>query len=215
MLHLKRMSRSITGQAKARARSVRDGFTIIEIIVALALTSIITTILFTFFTTSINQYLALQQDGMAYGDLAVQTQRIAGVLRGVTGISTATDSELTAQAYFSPRDAVISEIKYYKSTDGKRLLADVTPYSANPPGGTLQTTQKKTYTVIDNFYTVSGTPTFAYYGTGTTVLTPPIADLHTIKQVRVSLASPTKSPSVTGYNQLSVDVFLRNRKTNL
>jgi prepilin-type N-terminal cleavage/methylation domain-containing protein len=196
-------------------RSARGGFTLIEVLIAMVLTGVVSTVLYTFFITSFNQYFALQNDGMVFGDLATQSQRLAMVLRSTTDITQATNTEITAYAYFSPDDTYVSQIHYYVSTNGKQLLADVTPMTANPPNGTLQTSLIRHYTIIDNFYTVSGVNTFSYLGTGTAALTTPIADLHTIKQIAISLASPTKAPSANGYDQISVQVMLRNRKTNL
>lgn len=192
-----------------------SGFTLVEVMIAITMSAIVMTIIFTFFTTSFNQYFALQEDGMIYGDLALQSQRIASVLRSTTNITQATNNEITAYAYFSPNDTYVSQIHYFISTDGKKLLADVTPMSANPPTGALLVGSIRHYTVIDKYYAVSGINTFSYLGTGTTAIPTPIADLHTIKQISVNLASPTKAPNVNGYNQITVQVMLRNRKTNL
>lgn len=206
---------NLIGGYKKVLKAGQSGFTIIEIIIAVALTGIVSTIIYTVFITSFNQYFALHNDGLVYGDLNLQSQRIAQVLRSVTDISEATDTTITANAYFAPNDAVLSQVKYYRSADNKKLLADVTPYSTNPPAGTLQTTKTRTYTIVNDFYDVAGIKTFSYLGTGTAALTTPIADLHTIKQIKISLAAPTKAPSANGYDQITVQVFLRNRKTNL
>lgn len=193
----------------------QQGFTIIEILIALVLTALVSTLIYTFFVTSFNQYFALQQDGMVYADLATQSQRLAMVLRSTTDITQATNNEITAYAYFSPNDTYVSQIHYYLNASNTKLLADVIPMSANPPSGTLLTSQTRHYTVIDPFYQISGVKTFSYLSTGTTVLPTPIADPHTIKQIKVNLAAPTKAPSATGYDQITVQVMLRNRKTNL
>lgn len=196
-------------------RAERSGFTIIEVLIAITLSAIFSTIMYTFFVTSFNQYFAMQQDGMVYSDLATQSQRIAMVLRSSTDITQATDTEITAYAYFSPNDTYVSQIHYYLSANNKKMLADVVPMTANPPSGALLTGQTRHYTIVDNFYLVSGIKTFSYLGTGTTTLTTPISDLHTIKQIAVNLASPTSAPSASGYDQIKIQVMLRNRKTNL
>jgi hypothetical protein len=169
----------------------------------------------TFFVTSFNQYFALQADGMVYGELATQSQRVAMVLRGATDVTQATDNEITALTYFSPNDAVISQIHYYFTNSGTKLVADVTPMSANPPAGVLLTAQMRSYVIVDNYLPIAGVKPFVYLGTGTTVLPTPITDLRAIKQIRTTLTSPTKAPNANGYDQTSVQVMLRNRKTNL
>jgi len=91
----------------------------------------------------------------------------------------------------------------------------VTQMTANPPAGTPITSSLKTVNIIDNFYLASNLNTFQYYDSGGTLLTPPISDLHTIKIVKINLAVPSKSPVATSSTTMSVQVSLRNRKTNL
>lgn len=210
------LRRSLIRRAQYKQQGLgASGFTIIEVIIALILSAFVTTILFTFFTTSFNQFFALQADGMVFGDLATQSQRVAMVVRGLTDITSASSTDITMYAYFSPNDAYVSLIHYYKTADGKKLVADVTPMSANPPNGTLLTAKQKTYTIIDPFYTVSGISNFVYFDGGGNQMSLPISDLHTVQQIQINLASPTKAPSATGYDIITVQVSLRNRKINL
>lgn len=195
-----------------RKSSSSAGFTIIELLVVISLVAIVSTFAFTFFNTSINQYLSLQQNSDAFNDLSSHYQRLANVLRGLTDISSASDNDLTVYAYFSPNDAYASLIHYYIT--GGKLLADVTPLTANPPNGTLITSQKKTYTIINQFVSIPGVPTFVYIDAANTILTTPVVDQHTVKSIKVNLAVPSKSPSLTNQS-LTLQVSLRNRKTNL
>ena len=193
----------------------QHGFTVIELLMAIVLTGIVTTGVFTFFNTQANQYFKLNTDSQNYSDLAVQSQRIAKVLRGLTDITVANDNDITVYAYFSPRDNTVSQIRYYKNAAATTLYADVTPLTANPPSGTLLTAQKKTYTIIPNFFTVTGSKLFTYLdSTGWTIATP-ISDLHTIKGVKINLAVPAKNPGPNGNTSMTLQVSLRNRKTNL
>jgi prepilin-type N-terminal cleavage/methylation domain-containing protein len=196
-------------------RKLQAGFSLVELMIVIVMVGVVSTTTYTFFLTSFNQYLALQTEGMVDADLAMQSQRIASVMRGITDITAATNADITLYAYFSPSDAYVSEIKYYKNGAGNKLLADVTPLTANPPAGTLITASKQTYTIVDPFITLSGVNTFEYLDSAGATLTVPIADLHTVKGVRVNLASPVKSPTSTGNSAMSVQVSLRNRKTNL
>lgn len=187
------------------------GFTITELIVVMALSAVVTTVAYTFFNTSIRQYLTLQQDGLNLSELSMQSQRIAAVMRGSIDVTNASYSEMTLTTYFSPNDNYVSQIRYYKSASGNELLADVVPYTANPPIGTLDTNQARTVTIIDNFKAKAGVNTFEYVDSGGQNMSVPIADLHTIKGLRVNLASGTSASSTS----ISVQVSLRNRKTNL
>lgn len=193
----------------------QKGFTLIELVVVITLIGIIGTASYTFFNTSTNQYLAIQQDGIVFGDLAAQSQRVAQVLRGLTDITTATSNDITIYAYFYPNDTYVSLIHYYKNAGGTSLFADVTPMTANPPIGTPITASLKTYTIIGSLYAAAGVNTFTYLDSYGTTLALPISDLHTIKEIQVSLAVPVKSPTATGNDAITLLVSLRNRKTNL
>lgn len=198
-----------------RDSSNKRGFTIIELLLTIVIITILGTAFYTMFGTSINQFLGLQQDGMRFGDLALQSQRIAAILRGSTDITEATNDDITVYAYFSPNDDYVSLIRYYKTDANTKLLADVTPMTANPPIGTPITANKKTYNIMNPFYADPNVKTFVYLDSAGTTLPTPIADLHTIKGIQVNLAVPSDSPTVNGNQSISLQVSLRNRKTNL
>jgi len=188
------------------------GFTLVELMIIIVLTGIMVTTFFAFSNDSISQYLALQKDGTDFTDLSYQSQRIGNVLRGLTDITSESADEITCYAYFSPNDAYVSLIHYYKNAGNTQLLADVTPMTANPPIGTLITSQKRTYTIINNFYQASGVSTFVYLDDSGSPMTLPVADEHAIKGIQVNLAARGANNSD---QTLSVQVSLRNRKTNL
>ncbi len=192
-----------------------DGFTITELTVVIVLVAIVSTIMYSVFNTSISSYFGLQQDSIMFSELSSGAQRVGTVLRGLTTIESASSDELTLQAYFSPQDSVVSQIHYYLSGDTKKLLADVTPYSASPPSGSLLQNQKKTYTIIDSFYKKAGVSTFEYLDSTGNQIPAPISDLFSVKGIRANLAVPINSPTDLGNKTMTVQVSLRNRKTNL
>lgn len=195
--------------------SSNEGFTIIELVISLAIIGIITTTFFTFFNTSISQYLSLHRDSLAFADLATQSQRIGNVVRGLTDITQADKDGLTMYAYFAPDDTYVSLVKYYLNNTNTKMLADVTQMTSNPPIGTPINSTLKTFNIIDSFYKASNLDTFTYYDSGNGVLTPPITDLHSIKTIKINLAIPSKTPVATSNTTISVTVSLRTRKTNL
>lgn len=191
------------------------GFSLAEIVIGLAVLGILIVVAYPFFSTTLRQFFTIEQEGLMFSQLSLQSQRIAKVLRGATDITQATSTEITAYAYFAPNDAYVSLIHYYKNTEGTKLFADVTPMSANPPAGTLLTAQTRTVTIIENFYSSPSVNTFEYLDAAGANLALPIADLHTIKGVRVNLAVPITLPSQSGNDTITTQVSLRNRKTNL
>jgi len=191
------------------------GYTLVELMVVIILTAVITTTFYTFFKTSLYGYITLQADASALTNLETQAVRIATVLRSTTGVTTATANEFQGYAYFYPTDTYVSQIHYYLQTAGgvTKVMADVTPMTANPPSGSPITAQKRTYTIIDNYYQTTATDLFTYLNSSGSDLALPISDLTTIKGIRVSLAARTYDKTT---NQLiNVQVSLRNRKDNL
>lgn len=191
------------------------GFTLPELVIVMAVIGVVIAALFTFVNTSVRRYVALQSESAAFGQLAKQTQRIAQVLRGATDITAASADDITAYAYFYPNDSYVSLIHYYKGANNTQILADVTPMTANPPIGTPITAQKRTYTIIDKFSSVAGVNTFTYLDSVGNPLTVPIADLHTIKGIKVSLSVPADNVVANSNSTVTLQVSLRNRKTNL
>lgn len=168
---------------------------------------------YTFFKTNFFTYLNLQKDATGFTELASQSQRVGNVLRGLTDIQAAQDDEITLYGYFFPTDTYVSLITYYKSNDGTKLYADVTPMTSNPPIGTPITADKKTHTIINNFKNAPGVKLFEYLDSSGAALALPIAELHSIKGIKVNLAVDTEAGTTN--QAMTLQLSLRNRKTNL
>jgi prepilin-type N-terminal cleavage/methylation domain-containing protein len=193
-------------------RSNQNGFTIIELIITLLVTGMVSSMLYVFFNNSLSQYFNLQKEATNFTDLARQSQRTANVLRGLTDITTASANELIGYSYFSPADTYVSLIRYYKNPGNTKLLADVTRMTSNPPIGTPITSTKQTFTIIENLQ-LPPVDLFAYLNSAGTPLALPVTDLRSIKGIRVNLVAISGNKSVG--QTLTVEVSLRNRKTNL
>ena len=193
--------------------SRQGGFTIVELLVVMGLAGIMFVSFATFFTSYLNLYSSYQKDATNFSELAQQSQRISSVIRGLTDIISEAPNDISAYAYFSPSDTYTSVVHYYLNPAKTSLMVDVTHMTANPPNGTIISASKKTYMVITNFYQPSGGSLFTYYDITGTLLTPPVANQHTINSIGINLAeagSQTKNGQ-----QLNLSVSLRNRKTNL
>lgn len=189
------------------------GFTLVELLIVISVVAVIFITFGSFFTNYLILYSKYQQDAGNFTELSNQSQRIADVLRGLTDIVSESANDLTAYAYFSPVDTYVSQVHYYLSTNGKAVMVDVTPMTANPPIGSLITASKKTYTIISNYYQAPAGSLFGYYDASGTALTLPISDEHSIMEIQVNLAEPGTHTS--SGQKLSITISLRNRKTNL
>ena len=190
-----------------------QGFTILEMVVVIALIGALSVIFFVVFKTTLVSYLDLQKQATSFGQLSRQADRIANVLRGTTSISSAGDNDLTVYTYFYPSDVYVSQVRYYVVNGAtKRLYADLTPMSANPPLGTLQTDKKKSFVIIDNFYQASGGKLFRYTNAVGAALATPVTDLSVVKTIQINLATQLENARSQDIN---VQVLLRNKKNNL
>lgn len=199
--------------AHPKGKAKQGGYTLVELVVVMTLTLVLSVAFYSFFKTNLFTYLNLQKDASSFTGLAYQSQRLATVVRGATSIVSIADNDLVIYAYFYPSDVYVSIVHYYLNATSTILYADVTPMSANPPIGTPITASKKTYTIISNYKQIAGIKLFEYLDDTGTTMTLPIADLHTIKGITINLAVPT---AIGGGNEsTTLQVNLRNRKNNL
>ncbi len=195
------------------SRHQEDGFTLVELLVVLVLVVILFVSFGTFFTNYLNLYFGYQKDANNFAELANQSTRISDVLRGIVDITSESNDDITAYAYFAPTDTYTSVVHYYLNSTKTAIMVDVTPMTANPPNGTAITASKKTYTIVSNYFAQPGVNLFTYYDSAGTILTPPVANEHIITEITVNLSEPASHTSKG--QQLAITVSLRNRKTNL
>lgn len=191
------------------------GFTLIEMLVALVLTGIVVIVMYASFNAFISQYFVMQKSGTQFSEMAASSQRLANVLRGTTDFLAVGDNDVTVYAYFYPKNAYVSQVRYYLNTQNNALLADVTPMTGNPPAGTPITANKKTYTIISNYYKAPGVNLFTYLDAAGNALPLPVSDQHIIKGVKLVLATPGPDTAPNTPQTMSLNISLRNRKTNL
>lgn len=203
--------------SRRNAKLIRNqkGFTLFEMLITISLLTIVAMVFYSSFNTLVFQYFKSQKTATQFSDLAFASQRVANILRGTTDFIAVGDNDVTVYAYFYPNNDYVSQIRYYLNATNNTLLADVTPMTANPPTGTAITANKKTYTIIPNYYKAAGVNLFTYLDASGNTLTLPVADQHIIKGVNIVLAVPKVDASSTSGQTLNLNVSLRNRKTNL
>lgn len=191
------------------------GFTLVEMMIMIALLSMLIIIFFTGLNSLTNQYANTQKEASQFSDLALSSQRVANVVRGTTDFVSVGPNDATLYAYFYPSSQYVSQVRYYLSATNTSLMADVTAMTANPPTGSPIPASKKTYTIIPNYHKISGVDLFGYLDSSGNTLSLPVSDQHIIKGVKITLSVPKTSASESGSQNMELIVSLRNRKTNL
>lgn len=184
-------------------------------VITIALIGMISVVFFTGLNTLMFNYFKQQKTATQFSDLAFASQRVANVLRGTVDFISVGANDVTVYAYFYPNNEYVSQIRYYLNASNTALMADVTPMTANPPSGTPVTSGKKTYTIIPNYFKAPSTDLFTYLDASGNTLAMPIADQHIIKGINVTLAVPKQDSNSTTGQKMTLNVSLRNRKTNL
>lgn len=198
-----------------KLRTAQSGFTLAELAIVMSLIGIVALGIYTFTISSSTNYLKLHSEGIRFSELSEKSQRVTKVIRGAGDITEAEHNSVTMYAYFSPADQYYSIVRYYLNVNKTQLLADVTPLTSNPPIGTPITSKKQTFVVMDDFYDDPALNTFEYLDSAGTAYSLPIGDLHTIKGMRVNLSTANNNSPNDTKTAMSIQVSLRNRKTNL
>jgi prepilin-type N-terminal cleavage/methylation domain-containing protein len=185
------------------------GYSLLELIIVISVFSMLMLVLSNFAINGFNNYNYLQAQANTSADLNNQIGRVSRVIRGTTGIVSATGNDLTIYGYFSPRD---DKIHYY-ITGGTTLVADVTPATGTAPNYTYSSTNTTSHTITTKL-TTSPAPVFTYYDSSGTQLGSGFG-LTDVKQIGILLSSNPKPNRLPAPITISTTVTLRNMKTNL
>lgn len=192
------------------------GLTFVELIVVIVMSSFLAIIISTFIVRTFTIFFDLQTQGLAQSKVTDASFRISKVFRGITYIENAEANTITGYTYFAPNDQYTSKITYYLNSSTNKVMAEVTPMTADYPIGSLLNGEKRTVTIIDNYYPVNGLSLFQYYNANYDALSAPVTDKQSIKNITVNLQSGYNTNKNNGkYTSSSISVNLRNRKTNL
>lgn len=193
----------------------KNGLTLTELIVVMAIMSGLLITVYAFTSSSISSFMQLQAESLARSKLADGSFRVTKVIRSINYIESADNDTITAYSYFAPNDQYTSKIRYYLNGSQDKLLAEVTPMTADYPVGTLLTTQTKEVTIVDNFVKIASEPTFKYYDSNLNQITSPVLDVNSVKNISVNLYVKRYKEVPSKYVSTEVMVNLRNRKSNL
>ena len=188
-----------------------DGFSLIELLFVMMLTSMIAIPLSTFAYKGLSSYEFLQAQSNTSTELSTLSERMAKVIRGATGIINAQANTLTIYGYFSPQDSVVKQIRYFIS--GTNLDIGVTPPSGTAPNYTYPVANEVvTTTRVD--LAMGATSMFTYYDDSGNQLPNGFANSQ-IKEIGLYVAANPRLKQLSVPISLTTKVTLRNFKTNL
>jgi hypothetical protein len=187
------------------------GYSLVELLVVISLTSMIAVPLVVFSYKGLTSYEFLQAQSNTSIELSSMSQRIGKVLRGTTGVIQAQANSLTVYGYFSPADTVIKKVHYYIS--GNNLIIGVTnPDQATAPFTYVSNTEQTTIVRVD--LAMGSNNMFTYYDDAGNVLPNGFA-VGQIKAVGIYVAANPRVKQLSVPISLTTRVTLRNFKTNL
>lgn len=189
-------------------RKGESGISMIEIIVALAIFSIISVVVMTFFFRSTTDFYKIQATNFETADRLQVIDRIAKVLRGGAGIQDARPNTLTFFAYFSPNDTKPSKITYNYDINQKSLVVTWIMASGSAPDYVYSNADAKTSTLLKD--AVLTTDLFRYYDKDGNTGPFDSANYSNISKVEVYIhKKPTQGGNIQSAD-LSTTVVLRN-----
>ncbi len=190
---------------------LQSGYSLIELLLVMSLTTMIATPLVIFTYKGLTSYEFLQAQSNTSTELSSLSARIAKVVRGATGIVTASSNTLTIYGYFSPQDTTIKKIRYF--TSGTNLNIGVTPPTGTAPNYAYNSSDEViTTTRID--LAMGSNPMFTYYDDAGNVLGPGFSNSQ-IKAVGIYVAANPRTKQLSVPIAITTRVTLRNFKTNL
>lgn len=189
----------------------QSGFTLLELLIVIVITSLIAIGLGTFTVNSLNTYQYAVAQVNSSNDVLNYIDRLSKVIRGTTSIVTATSSSIVFYGYFSPRDAVPDKIRYFVS--GTTLQSGNIQASGTGPNYTYDPATEVVKTLATNL-AVGSTPVFTYYDDLGNQLTGAFSASQ-IKQVGIYIAVNPQPARVPIAISSQTRITLRNMKTNL
>ena len=188
-----------------------EGYTLLELIFVIGITGMMTLALVSSVVTTSRGYQYLDHQSRAAVDLSNTLNRVSKVIRGTTDVIDAQANTLTIYGYFSPNDAVVKKIRYFKS--GNKLMVGVIPPTGAGPNYTDNQSDEEVSVLQDNL-SMGSSSIFTYYDASGTQLTGTFATTQ-IKQIGLNMAINPKPTILEKPISNQTIVTLRNKKVNL
>lgn len=189
------------------SHSKQSGFSIVELLVAMIIISILSGIVYIFFSSSINDFIKIQTTNNVTTDRTRAMNRMIQVIRGVNRIEVAADNNLTVYTFFSPTDNIPSKVTYNYKPELKKIEVTHVLAEGVAPNYTYDTADAKTHTILSEIELSK--PLFNYVdklgGTG------PFDDTNynNITQIGISLSGKTVGNIMP--IDMETSILLRNR----
>lgn len=189
----------------------QNGYTLLELIFVIGITGMMTLAIMSFVVNTSRGYQYLDHQSRAAVDLSNTLNRVSKVIRGTTDVVDAQSNSLTIYGYFSPNDAVVKKIRYFKS--GNKLMVGVIPPSGSGPNYTYNQSNEEV-SVLQDYLSMGSSSIFSYYDASGAQLTGAFSTTQ-IKQIGLNMAINPKPTILEKPISSQTIVTLRNKKVNL
>lgn len=195
-----------------------NGFTVIEIIIAIAITGILATILADFMQQSIQMQTFITEQSQAISEAQIGSELFAKEMREAasadTGAYIIEEATENSVIFYSDidTDVAIERVHYY--LDGNSFKKGI----IEPTGIPLVYTGAETISLISNSVVNNGTPIFTYYTENYPIDTTPLpypADVTSITLAKINLEINVNPEKVPDTYAVTTFIQLRNLKNNL
>lgn len=191
---------------------MRKGFTVIEIIVALGILSVVILLTVSTFTqVAYRSFQNLSTESMIQTEATANLDRVSKYLRGASSIIQALDQSMTFMAFSDEQATISSKTRFFLS--GRNFLQGTIPPTGSGPNYTYNPANEKIYTLTTKISASPGT-IFTYYDNNGNLLSSPVAT-GSVTLVKVALPYKPDNLLRPGPLYFSSEIQLRNLKTNL
>lgn len=190
----------------------RPGFTILELIVVIWISSIIGGILMTYIVKSYSQNRSVEAASITQKDINFAIDRFNRILRSTTQLLDATETVVTIRGYPNAADTAPSEISLYLAAP--KVLYSVIPPTGTAPNYTYNPVDAVIYTLLPNVTNSVALPLFKYYDETNAQLNYPVT-LANVRIVELNASAKDSANILTTPISVTTRATLRNFKTNL
>jgi len=191
-------------------RHTKSGFTLVEMIVVIALVSLLTVIVSTFLSQSIKSYRLKSQSADLQEKAAHVMREFEQTARAASSVLTASETEFKFYRFFDLTSTYPTQVRYF--LDGNKFKIGLTEPEGTAPNITYPTGSEKITLIIEDVVNLD--VLFKYYNGNGELLIDPVDPVNAkMVELTISLDQNPNAPPESVSETTKIN--LRNMKDNL